>query len=102
MPIIITPNVSTTSLYSKTLSVNDIVSAASRETRGLLDYTQTADQTLLIDYLNRAQLTILRWSGWEFLQSDFKYFLTVNEETDYWLGATGSAPSGVVDTTLNL
>lgn len=93
---------STTQLYTATLTAANIIDAVSRETRGVLDSTVTRDQTILLDYLSRVQLQVLRASKWEFSLSEPKYFVTEREQTDYWIGATASLPAGVVDTGLNL
>lgn len=64
--------------------------------------TQIADSSLLLDYVNRISLQMLRFSRWQFLLSAPQAFVTVPGQTDYWYGPTGSAPLGTVDTGLNL
>lgn len=55
-----------------------------------------------IDYVNRVQLDLLGDSSWYFRETGPAYFITRNGQSDYWVGATGSAPAGVVDTGLNI
>lgn len=60
------------------------------------------DANILMDYTNRVQLDILRRSRWPYTLSDRMYFITEMEQTDYWLGASGTGPAGMVDTGLNI
>lgn len=89
-------------LYATTTSAQDIMDATAREIRQILSSTTTPDSTLLLDWMNRISLEILRTSRWQFLQSAPKQFITERGVTDYWLGASGSAPAGTQDTGLNL
>ena len=84
-----------------TLTVQDIVNCVAQDTRNLLA-TSGADSNILLDYVNRVQLDMLRKSRWEWIMSPPKYFITENEQADYWIGATGSNIQGTVDTGLNL
>jgi hypothetical protein len=57
---------------------------------------------LLLDYTNRISLDMLRSTKWDFLLSDVQSFITITGNSNYWVGATGSAPAGCIDTGLNL
>lgn len=85
-----------------TLTAEAIITNASLDMRRVIDYSVAADQTQLLDWLNRAQLILLRASKWRFLLKGPYYFITAREQTDYWLGQVDTAPNGVVDTQLNL
>lgn len=56
----------------------------------------------LVDYVNRAQLMILRERNWKFMESGVQQFLTQKGQTQYWIGATGAAPVYTVNTKLDL
>lgn len=62
----------------------------------------TTNTAQILDYVNRVQEQILRASGWQFRLSNIQYFITEEGQTDYWIGTTGGAGSGQVDTGLNL
>src|SRR5437879_3372436 len=80
-----------------------ILDSVSRDMRQLLSNTVgTQDATILLDYVNRVQLDLLRTSSWQFILSPVKRFLTEPEQTDYWFGTTGQNPGGTVDTGLNI
>ncbi len=101
MSIVVISAVSSTPAASATTTGQDIVDCTSQDVRTLLA-SSGADATILLDYTNRVQQRILRDSRWEYLQSAPKYFVTEDEQTDYWVGAAGSNPLGSVDTGLNL
>lgn len=81
--------------------VSDVVGATSQDIRKQLAATGT-DSTILIDYVNRVQLEILRNSKWKFQLSAVKSFTTTSGSGDYWIGTTGGNSGGQIDTTLNL
>lgn len=89
-------------IQQATTTAQSVITSASNETRGVIDWTNPAAQTLLLDWLNRVQLTLLRASRWDFLLSLPNYFITQREQTDYWVGPTQAQPNGTVDTLLNL
>lgn len=60
------------------------------------------EDPVLLDYINRVQLQLLRVSRWKFLQSAPQRFVTRMDRSDYWIGPAGQAPLDVVDTGLNL
>jgi len=68
----------------------------------LLNDSTTPGQAILIDYTNRTHKQMLRFSRWGFLLSEPQYFVTEYGQSNYWLGASGQAPAGFVDTGLNL
>src|SRR6185437_7119219 len=84
--------------------VQDVINRVSQDIRKQLSATDTTlgQPTILIDYTNRIQLQILRFSRWEFLRSETLYFMTVFGQTDYWIGPTAQLPVGMVNTALNL
>jgi hypothetical protein len=83
-----------------TTTVQNILDGVAQDIRNIL--TSPADDAILIDYTNRINQTLLRASRWQFLLAPVKRFITLREQTDYWLGAAGSNPAGTVDTGLNL
>jgi len=89
-------------LYSTTTTAQSVMDAAAREVRQTLSSATTPDSTILLDYVNRISLEMLRSVRWKFLESAPKVFITQRGQTDYWLGATGTGPAGTVDTSLNL
>lgn len=60
------------------------------------------EDPVLLDYINRVQLQLLRVSRWKFLQSAPQRFVTQLGRSDYWIGPTGQGPLDVVDTGLNI
>src|SRR6185312_11640779 len=84
-----------------THTVQDVINATSQDIRGVLG-TTGGDSNILIDYVNRISLKLLRQSNWKFLLSAPQRFMTRLGVTDYWVGASGSAPVGAFDTSLNL
>lgn len=105
MPIIVQSGVSGGGVATTT-SVQDILNCASQDVRQVLNplagATQAVDEALLIDYVNRISLQMLRFSNWTFLNSAPQLFLTTPGVTDYWIGAVGGAPIGAIDTGLNI
>lgn len=60
------------------------------------------EDPILLDYINRVQLQLLRVSRWKFLLSAPQRFVTKKDRTDYWIGPVGSGPIDTVDTGLNI
>jgi hypothetical protein len=60
------------------------------------------EDPVLLDYINRVQLQLLRVSRWKFLKSPLQSFVTRIGRSDYWIGPAGSGPLDVVDTGLNI
>lgn len=60
------------------------------------------EDPVLLDYINRVQLQLLRVSRWQFLQSAPQRFVTQKDRSDYWIGPTGAGPLDVIDTGLNI
>jgi hypothetical protein len=83
------------------LLVSTITSLTSQDLRSQLANSGT-DQAILVSFVERAQLDMLRTANWEFLVSGTQQFITKSGVTDYWIGATGTNPSGAVDTGLNI
>lgn len=94
-------------------TVGDVITCASQEVRGVLNpnlgATQVVDKAILIDYTNRISLDLLRHSRYTFLVSAPVSFTTVATpagvtpfSNQYWVGPTGAAPFGTIDTGLNL
>lgn len=81
-----------------TLLAQDIINGTSQDLRSQLPTNSTA----LLDYTDRIHLEILRSSRWIFLLSGVQQFITEPGITDYWVGTTGIAPQGSIDTGLNL
>lgn len=83
---------------SNTCTVQDVADSSRRDMHNLIG----EDHPAFIDWVARAHDEVLRASRWEFLLSAPYRFVTEEGQTDYWIGASGSAPYGVVDTGLNL
>ena len=96
------PTSSLTQLESTTTTASDIIQQVSKDVRGQLDWTVTDEANLLLSFLNRVQLEILREKNWSFLLKGPYYFITEREQSNYWLGPSGSAPAGTIETSLNL
>lgn len=79
-------------------TVQNVIDAAQRD----MMMTIGASHPNSIDYVNRVQLDLLGSSSWYFRETGPVYFITRDGQSDYWVGTTGSAPAGVVDTELNL
>ena len=60
------------------------------------------EDPVLLDYINRVQLQLLRASRWKFLQSPPQRFVTQLDRSDYWIGPVGLGPADVIDTGLNI
>lgn len=60
------------------------------------------EDPVLLDYINRVQLQLLRVSRWKFLKSPLQSFVTRIGRSDYWIGPAGSGPLDTVDTGLNI
>lgn len=96
-----------------TTTVNDIMTCASQDVRGVLNpfigVSQANDLKILTDYTNRIHLDLLRHSRWTFLLSPPTTFTTTAtaqgqtpQNNLYWIGPAGGAPAGTIDTLLNL
>jgi hypothetical protein len=85
-----------------TISVQQVISGVSQDIRQQLSGTAAPGQAILIDYTNRIHKQILRFSRWGFLRSEPQYFITMQGQTDYWIGPKNPATPGLVDTGLNL
>jgi hypothetical protein len=90
-----------TPVSAATTTVQQVVDCTSQDIRKLLANSGT-DEAILIDYVNRVHLDMLRFSRWRFLLSGVKTFNTVVGESDYWIGNTGGQGAGQTDTGLNL
>lgn len=82
-------------------AASDIINAVSQDVRQQLASTGS-DTTILLDYINRISLKLLRQSNWNFILSAPQRFITRVGANDYWLGTVGTAPVGSYDTGLNL
>jgi hypothetical protein len=60
------------------------------------------EDAILLDYINRVQLQLLRVSRWRFLLSAPQRFVTQTDRSDYWIGPVGLGPLDVIDTGLNI
>ena len=89
-------------LYTTTTSAQTVINAVSQDVRQVLSSTASPDQGILLDYVNRVSLELLRASRWQFLLSPVQRFVTQLGGTDYWVGATGGNSFSQYDTGLNL
>lgn len=80
------------------ITVQQIVNSATTDVMNQIG----TNHPIWLDYCNRISLDILRATKWDFLESDVQSFLTRQGVTAYWIGTSGSAPSGTFDTGLNL
>lgn len=83
------------------ITVSQVCALTSQDIRSQLANTGS-DQNILVSFVERIQLDMLRTSNWTFLQSAAKQFITQPGVASYWIGATGQNPAGSVDTGLNL
>jgi len=84
-------------------SVQNVIDKVSQDVRLQVASTVgSVTATALIDYADRIQKQMLRFSRWHFILSDPQYFMTSYGQTDYWLGPAGSIPGSTVDTGLHL
>lgn len=60
------------------------------------------EDPIVLDYINRVQLKLLRISRWQFLLSAPQRFVTRRDRSDYWIGPAGSGPIDTIDTGLNI
>lgn len=88
--------------YNSFSQVSVALGKVSQDIRSLLSGTANPGQAILIDYVDRIQKQMLRFSRWGFLLSEPQYFMTTFGQTDYWLGPANTLPVGLVDTTLHL
>src|SRR5581483_10718665 len=90
-------------LFTTSTTVQNILDGVAQDIRQQLSSQDPArGQGILLDYVNRAQLEILRASRFLFLLSAPQRFITQLGVTDYWLGEAGQPPAGCADTGLNL
>jgi len=94
MPFIVSV---TSAASSFTTTGQNIIDCVKQDT----EYT-ALNSAVILDYTSRIQLQMLRASNWTFLAAPIQRFITQEERNDYWIGATGFAPAGAVDTGLNL
>lgn len=81
-----------------TTTAQQIANATAQDVQARLG----AEHPALLDYCNRVQLEILKFSRWKFTMSAPQRFLTKKGQTDYWIGAVGTGPNYQTDTALNL
>lgn len=89
-------------LFSTTTTAQQVMNASSQDMRNQLSGTATPDSNVLLDYVNRVSLDMLKVSKWWFLLSPLQQFITGEGVTNYWIGPTGGAPFNALDTKLNL
>lgn len=99
MSIIVQQPTGSIQAVGTTMTVQDVLNRVSSDTRFQLSATSASDQAILIDYVNRVHLELLRASKWKFLISGLLSFTTQAGKTDYYIGNTG-LPNGTVDTGL--
>jgi hypothetical protein len=91
-----------TAISGFSTTVQDIMNCTAQDVRQVLSATTSPTSSILLDYTNRISLQTLRYKNWKFLTSAPQLFLTQPGVTDYWVGPSGTAPVGTVDTGLNL
>ncbi len=60
------------------------------------------EDPVVLDYINRVQLQLLRVARWKFALSPVQRFITQLGRTDYFFGQTGTGPVTAVDTGLDI
>jgi hypothetical protein len=99
MPIVIQPSYI---IYpEQTTTAGAIIGKASQDSRQLLSNTGN-DANTILDYVDRIHKELLRLSRFRWLLSPVQQFTTVAGQSHYWVGQQGQAPTGTVDTALNL
>ena len=84
-------------------TVQQVIDKASQDVRLQVASTVGSITAIaLIDYADRIQKQMLRFSRWHFIVSEPQYFMTTFGQTDYWIGAALSLPNGTVDSGLHL
>lgn len=89
-------------LFTTSTTVQSVMDATARDVRQVINSTTTPDSIILLDYVNRVHLEMLRASRWQFLLSAPQKFITQLGVTDYWIGPAGGSSFGQYDTGLNL
>ena len=91
-------------LFTTTTTAQNIMDAVAQDVRETLDSSSGANnnQAILLDYVNRTSLELMRVSRWLFSLSPVKRFVTSLGVTDYWVGPVENNPPGTVDTKLDL
>lgn len=98
MSLVVQQLISGVSSKGTTLTVQDIIDRVSIDTRYQLGGT-TPETAVLISYINRVHLELLRWSRWQFLLSPVFQFPTTIGSSDYYIG-NGVQAVGSIDTGL--
>lgn len=89
-------------LFSATKTAQNVMDASSQDIRQVLSSSAAPDNAVLLDYVNRIQQYLLRYSKWPWDISPPQRFITQTGVTDYWIGPQGTGPSTAFDTNLNL
>lgn len=96
MPIIVPPTATTDS----PITVSDVADGTIQEVQNA--FSASGSSSVLISYVDRIQREIVRRRRWDWMKSATQQFVTSLGQTQYWIGATGGASTGQVDTGLNL
>lgn len=89
-------------MFTATTTAQAVMNAVSQDVRNQISTVTQPDASVLLDYVNRVSLDMLKVSKWWFLLSPVQQFMTEMGVTNYWIGAIGQNPLGSVDTQLNL
>jgi hypothetical protein len=101
MPVL--PPSNSPRMFNNTTTAQAVMDAVSQDLRNQLSSAiGTVDAGILLDYVNRVSLDLLKVSKWWFLLSAPEIFITQSGVTNYWIGAIGANPFGTYDTQLNL
>ena len=101
MPVLI-PSSSAPRLFTATTTAQSVMNAVSQDLRNQLVATNQPDASILLDYVNRVSLDLMKVSKWWFLLSPVYQFYTQMGVTNYWVGPVAQNPFGTYDTQLNL
>lgn len=97
MPIILSPSVNSGPVSGFPTAQSVVNSVATDLLQRI-----APENPVLLDYINRVQLQLLRVSRWKFLLSSPQRFVTRRGRSDYWIGTAGAASIDTIDTGLNI
>ena len=97
MPVIVQQTINFPSEMFNT-TAEDIIEAVSSDVLQEMG----PDHPGLLDYVDRIHKQLLRHSRWPWLRSSPQTLVTVNNVSDYWIGAMLSGPIGTTETGLNI
>lgn len=89
-------------LFTASTPAQAVMNATSQDLRNQLSAVNQPDASVLLDYVNRVSLDLMKVSKWWFLLSPVQQFYTQPGVTNYWVGPIAQNPLGTADTQLNI